>query len=150
MLGSTSASASNSNNLICGYPIRHGAVIAGPHVKHRAQAQSQAQHLAGAQSNPEFKETKCISLEWKLSGLKNLFESSRGDVKSRCIKSAPFGEGKWEIFFYANSVCTILLPADRLDRPFMPGRPEQRADSRFLTLVVDGLGIRLRLSLPFR
>ena len=53
----------------------------------------------------EFQEIKAITLEWKLSNLQSIFESSRGEAKSRCIKSSVFGDGKWEIYFYANSVC---------------------------------------------
>ena len=52
----------------------------------------------------DFQEIKAITLEWRLSNLKSIFEASRGEAKSRCIKSSLFGDGKWEIYFYANSV----------------------------------------------
>ena len=64
--------------------------------------------VSGCPSYPvqeEFQEIKAITLEWRLSNLKSIFETSRGEAKSRCIKSSVFGDGKWEIYFYANSVC---------------------------------------------
>ncbi|KAI0263963.1 hypothetical protein BC834DRAFT_924778 [Gloeopeniophorella convolvens] len=44
-----------------------------------------------------------IVFEWTLRGLKNLFESSKGEAKSKVTKSAKFGGGKWQVLFYANS-----------------------------------------------
>lgn len=38
-------------------------------------------------TSDDFQETKSITLEWKLSNLKNIFSSSQGDQKSKCIKS---------------------------------------------------------------
>lgn len=48
-------------------------------------------------------ETNTITFEWVLRGLKNLFESSKGESKSKVTKSVRFGGGKWQILFYANS-----------------------------------------------
>ncbi|PLW30182.1 hypothetical protein PCANC_22149 [Puccinia coronata f. sp. avenae] len=61
----------------------------------------------------EFLEIKSVSLEWKLSNLKHIFDSSKGDTKSKCVKSAFFGMGKWQVFFYPNSghdqYCSLYL-----------------------------------------
>lgn len=48
-------------------------------------------------------ESTSITFEWVLRGLKNLFDSSKGESKSKVTKSAKFGGGKWQILFYANS-----------------------------------------------
>ncbi|KAL4080742.1 hypothetical protein J3A83DRAFT_4084952 [Scleroderma citrinum] len=48
-------------------------------------------------------ESTTITFEWALRGLKNLFESSKGDSKSKVTKSVRFGGGRWQILFYANS-----------------------------------------------
>lgn len=37
--------------------------------------------------NDACQETKSLTLDWKVSDLKTIFDSSRGDAKSRCIKS---------------------------------------------------------------
>ncbi|CAK9783435.1 hypothetical protein CC85DRAFT_282171 [Cutaneotrichosporon oleaginosum] len=54
---------------------------------------------------PEFNETTTVSLEWKLTGLRSMYESSKGDMKSKCIKSAIFGDpdNLWEVLFYPNA-----------------------------------------------
>ncbi|EIM86087.1 uncharacterized protein STEHIDRAFT_147607 [Stereum hirsutum FP-91666 SS1] len=51
----------------------------------------------------EFQESKSITFEWTLRGLKNLFESSKGEAKSKVTKSVKFGGGRWQILFYPNS-----------------------------------------------
>ncbi|KAI0252186.1 hypothetical protein BJV78DRAFT_1125024 [Lactifluus subvellereus] len=51
----------------------------------------------------EFQESNSIVFEWTLRGLKNLFESSKGEAKSKVTKSAKFGGGRWQVLFYANS-----------------------------------------------
>lgn len=51
----------------------------------------------------EFQESSSIVFEWTLRGLKNLFESSKGEAKSKVTKSAKFGGGRWQVLFYANS-----------------------------------------------
>lgn len=52
-----------------------------------------------------YSETSFVTLEWHLSGLKSIFDGSRGESKSKCIKSAVFGdkENLWEVIFYPNS-----------------------------------------------
>ncbi|KAH9999667.1 hypothetical protein BJV74DRAFT_974882 [Russula compacta] len=51
----------------------------------------------------EFQESNSITFEWTLRGLKSLFESSKGEVKSKVTKSTKFGGGRWQVLFYANS-----------------------------------------------
>lgn len=54
----------------------------------------------------EFQESTTIKFEWTLRGLRQLFESSRGKVKSKVTKSVKFGGGRWQVLFYANSGVT--------------------------------------------
>ncbi|KAI0755290.1 hypothetical protein C8Q80DRAFT_1144109 [Daedaleopsis nitida] len=49
------------------------------------------------------KESTTIRFEWSLRGLKNLFDNSKGEAKSKVTKSPRFGDGRWQILFYANS-----------------------------------------------
>lgn len=44
-----------------------------------------------------------MHLEWRVAGLKTLFENSKGESKSKCVKSALFDSHRWQIFFYPNS-----------------------------------------------
>lgn len=48
-------------------------------------------------------ESTSITFEWVLRGLKSLFDSSKGESKSKVTKSGKFGGGRWQILFYANS-----------------------------------------------
>ncbi|KAH8922753.1 hypothetical protein BT69DRAFT_1350638 [Atractiella rhizophila] len=67
-------------------------------------------------STAEYLETLTVSFEWRISNLKQLFESSNGPNKSKCLKSALFGENKWQIFFYPNSgheqYCSLYLSCE--------------------------------------
>ncbi|OCH91934.1 hypothetical protein OBBRIDRAFT_870806 [Obba rivulosa] len=58
---------------------------------------------ASASSVQAYQESNTIKLEWTLRGLKALFESSKGEAKSKVTKSVRFGGGKWQVLFYANS-----------------------------------------------
>ncbi|KAI0632493.1 hypothetical protein C8Q77DRAFT_1125977 [Trametes polyzona] len=49
------------------------------------------------------KESTTIRFEWTLRGLKSIFEGSKGEAKSKVIKSPRFGDGRWQILFYANA-----------------------------------------------
>ncbi|KZT28333.1 hypothetical protein NEOLEDRAFT_1129727 [Neolentinus lepideus HHB14362 ss-1] len=51
----------------------------------------------------EYQESTTLKFEWTLRGLKSIFESSKGDLKSKVTRSAKFGGGRWQILFYANS-----------------------------------------------
>ncbi|KAI0357371.1 hypothetical protein OH77DRAFT_1422218 [Trametes cingulata] len=51
----------------------------------------------------ESKESTTIRFEWTLRGLQALFENSKGEAKSKSTKSPRFGDGRWQILFYANS-----------------------------------------------
>ncbi|KAG2151344.1 hypothetical protein DEU56DRAFT_777393 [Suillus clintonianus] len=51
----------------------------------------------------DIQESTAVTFEWTLRGLKNIFESSKGESKSKVTKSVRFGGGRWQILFYANS-----------------------------------------------
>ncbi|KIJ62629.1 hypothetical protein HYDPIDRAFT_182673 [Hydnomerulius pinastri MD-312] len=51
----------------------------------------------------DVQESTTITFEWVLRGLKNLFDGSKGESKSKVTKSVRFGGGRWQILFYANS-----------------------------------------------
>lgn len=75
-----------------GYPFLNTAMAQGNMHGHLKGAQGTHMPAPNANSVPsvgaeDFQETKSITLEWKLSNLKAIFDSSRGEVKSRCIKS---------------------------------------------------------------
>jgi hypothetical protein len=42
-------------------------------------------------------EATATTLEWKVTGLKKLFDSSKGDAKSKVTRSVKFGGGKWQV-----------------------------------------------------
>ncbi|KLO05686.1 hypothetical protein SCHPADRAFT_839051 [Schizopora paradoxa] len=50
-----------------------------------------------------YTESTTVRLDWTVRGLKQLFDSSKGDAKSKVTKSIRFGGGKWQILFYPNS-----------------------------------------------
>ncbi|WWC59204.1 uncharacterized protein I303_101754 [Kwoniella dejecticola CBS 10117] len=64
----------------------------------------------------EFSETTSICLEWRLSGLKAMYESTRGDQKSKCIKSAVFGDADnlWEVLWYPNAGTSTQTTGDHV------------------------------------
>ncbi len=61
-------------------------------------------------------ETHSITFEWPLHDLKQHFESSNSDTKSKVIKSVHFGQGRWTVLFYAQSglqnFCSLYLNAE--------------------------------------
>ncbi|ORY43939.1 hypothetical protein BCR35DRAFT_311190 [Leucosporidium creatinivorum] len=64
----------------------------------------------------EYVETRSVMLEWKVSNLKTLFEQSKGEAKSKCVKSALFDNHRWQIFLYPNSgheqYCSLYLSCE--------------------------------------
>ena len=42
-------------------------------------------------------ESVSVTFEWTLRGLKNLFDSTKGDTKSKVTKSPKFGDGRWQV-----------------------------------------------------
>lgn len=84
----------------------------------------------------EFCESSTTTLEWTVKSLKNLFDSSKGDLKSKVCKSVKFGGGcvamlslplwsnevalarRWQVLFYPNRyddpsvlfACATILP----------------------------------------
>ncbi|CCF50546.1 hypothetical protein NDA11_001303 [Ustilago hordei] len=71
-------------------------------------------------------ETHSITFEWPLHDLKQHFDSSNNDAKSKVIKSVPFGEGRWTVLFYAQSgmqsFCSLYLNAEPT--------PEEKSQSK--------------------
>lgn len=59
--------------------------------------------MDSSNSTAEFQESKTVTLEWTVRNLKQLFESSKGEQKSKVVKSAVFGGGRWQVLFYPNS-----------------------------------------------
>jgi hypothetical protein len=45
------------------------------------------------QTMAEFQESQTLTLEWTVRNLKQLFENSKGEQKSKVVKSAMFGGG---------------------------------------------------------
>jgi hypothetical protein len=49
-------------------------------------------------SNPHLgQERTSIAFEWALIGLRNLLDSTKGEIKSEFTESPLFGEGKWRV-----------------------------------------------------
>ncbi|OCF37555.1 hypothetical protein I317_06267 [Kwoniella heveanensis CBS 569] len=65
---------------------------------------------------PEFQETTSICLEWRLTGLKAMYESTRGEQKSKCIRSAVFGDADnlWEVLWYPNAGTSSQTAGDHV------------------------------------
>jgi hypothetical protein len=55
----------------------------------------------GPPSEPS--ETRSLVFEWPLFGLRQMFDGSKSDTKSKVVKSVPFGGGRWTVLFYAQS-----------------------------------------------
>ncbi|WVQ97835.1 hypothetical protein IAU59_004950 [Kwoniella sp. CBS 9459] len=73
----------------------------------------------GATSGPgvqEFQETTSVCLEWRLTGLKAMYESTRGEQKSKCIRSAVFGDADnlWEVLWYPNAGTSTQTAGDHV------------------------------------
>lgn len=48
-------------------------------------------------------ETSSVTLEWQVNNVAELFNSTSGDSKSKAMKSPLFGNGAWQVLFYANA-----------------------------------------------
>lgn len=83
-------------------------------------SRSPARRRSGELSPPTDKvnptETHSITFEWPLHDLKQHFQSSNNEVKSKVIKSVSFGQGRWTVLFYAQSgmqqCCSLYLNAE--------------------------------------
>ncbi|RDX50240.1 hypothetical protein OH76DRAFT_1380865 [Lentinus brumalis] len=64
---------------------------------------SKASQEAQVAQIPDARENTTLNFEWVVRGLKNLFDNSKGEGKSKVMKSPRFGGGRWQILFYANS-----------------------------------------------
>jgi hypothetical protein len=45
----------------------------------------------------EYSESSSITFEWTLKGLKTLFDTTKGDKKSKVTKSIRFGGNRWQV-----------------------------------------------------
>ena len=45
----------------------------------------------------EYMESTETAFEWTLKGLRNLFETTKGDKKSKVTKSIRFGNNRWQV-----------------------------------------------------
>ncbi|PPR05354.1 hypothetical protein CVT24_007968 [Panaeolus cyanescens] len=66
-------------------------------------ATSAAASTSTSTTESEYSESSSITFEWTLRGLRNLFESTKGDKKSKVTRSMRFGGNRWQILFYANA-----------------------------------------------
>ncbi|EKM79382.1 hypothetical protein AGABI1DRAFT_128536 [Agaricus bisporus var. burnettii JB137-S8] len=55
------------------------------------------------QQDSNCSESSALTFEWPIRNLKLLFDSTKGDTKSKALKSPKFGGGRWQILFYANA-----------------------------------------------
>ncbi|EIN12541.1 hypothetical protein PUNSTDRAFT_118336 [Punctularia strigosozonata HHB-11173 SS5] len=58
---------------------------------------------------PEYQETTSLTFEWTLKGLKQIFETSKGEAKAKVIKSAKFDKGRWQVVLLGTSVLPSAL-----------------------------------------
>jgi len=65
----------------------------------------------GPPSEPS--ETRSLVFEWPLFGLRQMFDGSKSDTKSKVVKSVPFGGGRWTVLFYAQSGHEQVRRAER-------------------------------------
>lgn len=49
-----------------------------------------------------------ITFEWTIRNLKHLFDSSKGDAKSKAVKSPKFGGGRWQASGMFCLCCCLL------------------------------------------
>ena len=45
----------------------------------------------------DYAESSTITFEWTLKGIKNLFDSTKGEKKSKVTKSIRFGNNRWQV-----------------------------------------------------
>lgn len=45
----------------------------------------------------EYQESTSITFEWTLRDLKSLFETTKGETKSKVTKSVRFSGGRWQV-----------------------------------------------------
>lgn len=51
----------------------------------------------------EYSESSSITFEWTLRGLGSLFDSTKGDKKSKVTKSIRFGNNRWQVIDLSSS-----------------------------------------------
>ncbi|WWC87241.1 uncharacterized protein L201_002129 [Kwoniella dendrophila CBS 6074] len=79
-------------------------------------AQASTSTSSSVSQGQEFQETTSVCLEWRLSGLKAMYESTRGEQKSKCVKSAVFGDADnlWEVLWYPNAGTSTQTAGDHV------------------------------------
>nr|XP_019047445.1 hypothetical protein I302_04058 [Kwoniella bestiolae CBS 10118]OCF26375.1 hypothetical protein I302_04058 [Kwoniella bestiolae CBS 10118] len=100
-------------------PPPHYTLTHRPHLAVQAvppAASSSSTPAAPSTSGHEFQETTSVCLEWRLTGLKTMYESTRGEQKSKCIKSAVFGDADnlWEVLWYPNAGTSTQTAGDHV------------------------------------
>jgi hypothetical protein len=55
----------------------------------------------------ECQESIAITFEWTLKWLQKLFDSTKGESKSKVTKSARFGGGRWQVCFNVPGIDSI-------------------------------------------
>ncbi|GAA5820780.1 hypothetical protein JCM11251_003157 [Rhodosporidiobolus azoricus] len=87
--------------------------------------------IAPLSESVDYAETRSVQLEWKVNNLRQLFDSTKGEAKSKCVKSSLFDEGRWQIFLYPNSgqeqYVSIYLSAEPTPAERERGLAEQAA-----------------------
>ncbi|WVQ84040.1 hypothetical protein IAT38_006185 [Cryptococcus sp. DSM 104549] len=91
-----------------------------------------ASTIAATSPTQEFAETASVSIEWRITGLKSMYESTRGEQKSKCVKSAVFGDpdNLWEVLWYPNAGTSNQTAGDHVSLYLSCVPTAQERDSR--------------------
>jgi hypothetical protein len=77
----------------------------------------------------ECQESVAIQFEWTVRGLQKLFDSTKGETKSKVTKSAKFGGGRWQVrsdSVWWQSFAVDILIFRSFSMP-MPGQQKKEA-----------------------
>ncbi|KAG5654252.1 hypothetical protein H0H81_005495 [Sphagnurus paluster] len=86
----------------------------------------------------EVQESTTIVFEWTLKGLKNLFDSTRGESKSKVTKSVRFGGGRWQSHGVKSHDAFVILctiTSSPAPPPPIPSHPRQSVPKGLLDTV---------------
>lgn len=61
------------------------------------------------ETESDYQESYSITFEWTLKGLKHLFDSTKGEQKSKVTKSEKFGGGRWQVSFSDHQIFVQAL-----------------------------------------
>ena len=70
----------------------------------------------------DYSESSSITFEWTLKGLKTLFDSTKGEKKSKVTKSIRFGENRWQVPIITDFAGEILKSWTRSCSTLMRGK----------------------------